>query len=86
MSEAAWAFMLTIWAVIIATTAYCFWKLLTSERRLDGDEEMGGGAGLGERFEGVGRADGAGGVVEGLAGLVGVGDVGAGVEGGDVGA
>jgi hypothetical protein len=31
----AWGFMLASWGVIIAMTVYCFWKLLTSQRRLD---------------------------------------------------
>jgi hypothetical protein len=38
MTAAAWALMLTVWAVIIGMTGYCFLKLLTSERRLDGDD------------------------------------------------
>lgn len=38
VSGEAWVFMLAVWAVIIGVTAYCFYKLLTSERRLDGGE------------------------------------------------
>jgi hypothetical protein len=35
MTTSAWVFMLAVWAVIIGNTVYCFWKLLSSERRLD---------------------------------------------------
>jgi heme/copper-type cytochrome/quinol oxidase subunit 2 len=35
MSASAWVFMLIVWAIIIGNTVYCFWKLLTSERRLE---------------------------------------------------
>ena len=35
MTTEAWVFMLAVWAIIIGNTVYCFWKLLTSERRLD---------------------------------------------------
>jgi hypothetical protein len=38
MSGEAWAFMLAVWALICGCTGYCFWKLLTSERQLDGEE------------------------------------------------
>lgn len=38
MSGSALAFMLAVWAVIAGMTGYCFYKLLTSERRLDGGE------------------------------------------------
>ncbi len=30
--------MLAVWAVILANTGYCFYKLLTSDRRLDGED------------------------------------------------
>jgi hypothetical protein len=39
MTATAWGFMLAVWAVIIGATAYCFVKLLSSGRRLDGDDE-----------------------------------------------
>lgn len=35
MTASAWGFLLTAWSVILVATAYCFAKLLTSERRLD---------------------------------------------------
>jgi heme/copper-type cytochrome/quinol oxidase subunit 2 len=38
MTASAWAFMLIIWGLIIGATVYCFWKLLSSQRRLDVDE------------------------------------------------
>jgi hypothetical protein len=41
MTASAWAFMLVVWALIIGSTAYCFQKLLTSQRRLDADEPPG---------------------------------------------
>ena len=37
MTTSAWVFMLAIWSVIISFTLYCFWKLLGSPRKLDGD-------------------------------------------------
>ena len=39
MTPQAWAFMLTVWAVVIGMTGYCFFKMLTSGRKLDGDDE-----------------------------------------------
>jgi hypothetical protein len=38
MTAPAWGFMLFVWAIIIGSTVYCFGKLLTSQRKLDGDE------------------------------------------------
>jgi hypothetical protein len=40
MTTSAWLFMLVVWAVIVGFTAYCFYRLLTSEQQLgtDGDE------------------------------------------------
>jgi hypothetical protein len=38
MTASAWAFMLIVWSLVIGATSYCFWKLLSSQRRLDGDE------------------------------------------------
>jgi hypothetical protein len=38
MTPSAWVFMLSVWAIVCGSTAYCFWKLLTSERRLDGGD------------------------------------------------
>jgi hypothetical protein len=37
MSTSAWIFMMIVWGVILAATSHCFYKLLTSERRLDDD-------------------------------------------------
>lgn len=37
MSSSAWVFMVAVWAIVIGNTLYCFRKLLTSQRRLDGD-------------------------------------------------
>jgi hypothetical protein len=40
MQPSAWAFMLAVWSVIIGFTAWCFYKVLSSPRRLDdGDPE-----------------------------------------------
>jgi hypothetical protein len=39
MTPSAWAFMLAVWGVIIGSTLYCFWKLLSSERQLDGGDD-----------------------------------------------
>jgi hypothetical protein len=38
MTTEAWIFMLAVWSLIGGSTVYCFWKLLTSKRRLDGDD------------------------------------------------
>jgi hypothetical protein len=38
MQPSAWAFMLGVWAIIIGSTAYCFWRLLSSDRKIDGDD------------------------------------------------
>lgn len=40
MTPAAWVFMLSVWTLVTASVAYCFWKILTSPRRLDIDIEM----------------------------------------------
>lgn len=37
MKAEAWIFMLASWAVITVMTVFCFYKLLTSKRKL-GDE------------------------------------------------
>jgi len=37
MTGSAWVFMLSVWAIVIGCTVYCFKKLLSSERRLDDD-------------------------------------------------
>jgi hypothetical protein len=37
MQQTAWIFMLGAWSIIGIATAYCFYKLLTSKRRLDGE-------------------------------------------------
>lgn len=39
MTTEAWVFMLLVWAVIIGMTGYCFAKLVTSDRRLGGEDE-----------------------------------------------
>jgi hypothetical protein len=38
MTLTAWIFMLAVWAVIVGNVGYCFYRLLTSERRLNRDE------------------------------------------------
>lgn len=38
MTTSAWILMLSVWAVILATTGFCFFKLLTSTRQFGGDE------------------------------------------------
>jgi hypothetical protein len=38
MTTQAIIFMACVWSVILACTLYCFWKLLTSERSLGGDD------------------------------------------------
>jgi hypothetical protein len=35
MTTEAWIFMICVWGLIISQTAYCFWKLLTSEQKLE---------------------------------------------------
>jgi len=40
MTPAAWAFMLAVWGFVGGCTGYCFWKILTSPRRLDADSEQ----------------------------------------------
>jgi len=40
MTPSAWIFMGSMWALIIFCSVYCFYKLLTSPRRLDLDVEM----------------------------------------------
>lgn len=39
MSASAIVFMVIVWAVILGTTGYCFYKLLTSKRQLGGDDD-----------------------------------------------
>ena len=39
MTESAWLFLIAAWAVIIVNTGYCFFKLLTSKRQLNGDDQ-----------------------------------------------
>jgi hypothetical protein len=38
MSSSATGFMFVVWAVVIANTGYCFYRLLTSKRNLGSDE------------------------------------------------
>ena len=35
MTQLAWIFLLLAWSIIIACTAYCFFKLLSSKRGLE---------------------------------------------------
>ena len=37
MSTSATAFLAIVWSVVILFTGHCFRKLLTSDRRLDGE-------------------------------------------------
>ena len=39
MTASGFILMLAVWGVILANTGYCFYKLLTSERQLQGDDE-----------------------------------------------
>ena len=39
MTTQAWVFLGIGWAVIIGMTGYCFLRMLTSQRRLDGGDE-----------------------------------------------
>lgn len=38
MTGQAILFIVVVWGVIFINTGYCFFKLMTSKRRLDGDE------------------------------------------------
>jgi hypothetical protein len=38
MTRNAWIFMGVSWALIIGMTLFCFYKLLTSQRQLGGDD------------------------------------------------
>lgn len=38
MADSAWVFLGVVWGMIILNTGYCFYKLMTSERRLDGQD------------------------------------------------
>jgi hypothetical protein len=40
MTIAAWCFMLAVWAIIIGSTVYCFYKLLLSKKKLGEDWEQ----------------------------------------------
>jgi hypothetical protein len=35
MTTSAWIFLIAVWGLILINTVYCFYKLLTSERRLE---------------------------------------------------
>jgi hypothetical protein len=37
MSTSATAFLAIVWSVVILATGFCFYKLLNSDRRLDGE-------------------------------------------------
>jgi hypothetical protein len=37
MSSSATAFLAIVWTVVIVATGFCFYKLLTSDRRLKGE-------------------------------------------------
>ncbi len=40
MTTAAWIFLATAWSLILLSTSYCFFRLLTSSQQLDRlDEE-----------------------------------------------
>lgn len=38
MSATAWLFLTLVWGIILINTGYCFYRLLTSERQLGGDD------------------------------------------------
>lgn len=38
MTTSAWVFLIFVWSIILSMTSYCFYKLLTSDRGLGGDE------------------------------------------------
>lgn len=38
MEPQAWVFMIAAWVVILSMTGWCFYKLLTSERQLGGED------------------------------------------------
>ena len=38
MTWSAASFMIVVWAVIVVNTGYCFYKLLTSDRKLSSDD------------------------------------------------
>ncbi len=38
MTTSAWIFMLTVWAIILGMTLYCFYRLLTSKQFGDDTE------------------------------------------------
>lgn len=35
MTTASWAFMITVWAIILTMTSWCFWKLMTKEHLME---------------------------------------------------
>jgi hypothetical protein len=37
MTTTALVFMVSVWLVVIGMVAFCYWKMLTSQRRLDED-------------------------------------------------
>lgn len=39
MTTEAWIFMLSAWSITFVMTSYSFYRMLTSQRRLDGDDE-----------------------------------------------
>jgi heme/copper-type cytochrome/quinol oxidase subunit 2 len=39
MTPTAWVFMIAVWTIIIVTTVYCFYKLVTSDQQLEHHEE-----------------------------------------------
>lgn len=39
MQPSAWIFMGLVWTLVIGSTVYCFWRLLTSEIQLDGGSD-----------------------------------------------
>ena len=38
MTTSAWVFMISVWAITIGSTLYCFTKLLSSNKQLDAEE------------------------------------------------
>lgn len=35
MTAASWAFMITVWAIILIMTSWCFWKLMSKEHLME---------------------------------------------------
>ncbi len=39
MTLNAWIFMISVWAIVLSATGYCFFRLLTSDQRLDSHDD-----------------------------------------------